>query len=105
MLLAISDQFQKKRDYEFKKAIDELGYRPNPVAKRLASGEQGRNIGFVLPFVAPEMTGVEMKFIAGAARIINQADYNFILLAHPDRNPDILLRNLHKVVWWMASFC
>lgn len=73
-------------------AIDELGFRPNPVAKRLASGERGRNIGFVVPLVAPEMTGLELKFIAGAASVINQADYNFILLAHADRSPENLVR-------------
>jgi DNA-binding LacI/PurR family transcriptional regulator len=72
--------------------IDELGYRPNATAKRLASREKSRNIGFVLPLVAPEMTGLELKFIAGASRVINQADYSFILLAHPDRNPDNLLK-------------
>ncbi len=73
-------------------AIDELGFHPNPVAKRLASGERGRNIGFVVPLVAPEMTGLELKFIAGAASAINQADYNFILLAHADPRPENLFR-------------
>ena len=73
-------------------AIDELGFRPNATAKRLASREKSRNIGFVLPLVADEMTGLELKFIAGASRTINQAEYSFILLAHPDRNPDNLLK-------------
>lgn len=73
-------------------AIEELGFRPDPTAQRLASGEKSRNIGFVLPLVAPEMTGLEMKFIAGASRVINQADYAFILLAHSDRNPENLVR-------------
>lgn len=73
-------------------AINELGYRPDPTAQRLASGAKSRNIGFVLPLVAPEMTGLEMKFIAGASRVINQADYAFVLLAHSDRNPENLVR-------------
>ena len=73
-------------------AIDDLGYRPNPVAKQLSSGEKSRNIGFVLPLVMPEFTGLEMKFIAGASKVINQADYNFVLLAHSDRDPENLLR-------------
>ncbi len=73
-------------------AIDDLGYRPNAAAKRLASREQSRNIGFVLPLVAPEITGLEMKFISGASRAINQADYTFVLLAHSDRSPENLLR-------------
>jgi DNA-binding LacI/PurR family transcriptional regulator len=73
-------------------AIEELGFRPNATAKRLASREQSRNIGFVLPLVTPEMTGLEMKFISGASRAINQADYTFVLLAHSDRSPENLLR-------------
>ncbi len=77
-------------------AIDELGYRPNATAKRLASRERSRNIGFVLPLVAPEMTGLELKFIAGASRVINQADYTFILLAQSDRSPEKLQEFAHS---------
>lgn len=84
----ISDETRQR----IQQAIDELGFRPNSVAQRLASGGSGRNIGVVLPLVAHEMTGLEMKLIAGAASVINQADYNFILLAHADRNPDNLMR-------------
>jgi DNA-binding LacI/PurR family transcriptional regulator len=73
-------------------AIEELNYRPDPVAKRLSSGEKGRNIGFVLPLAMPEITGLEMKFIVGASRVIYEADYTFVLLAHPDRSPESLLR-------------
>lgn len=77
---------------QIQQAIEELGYSPDPVAQRLASGGNGRNIGFVLPLVAPEVTGLELKFIAGAAGVINQADYNFILLAHANRSPGNLMR-------------
>ncbi|MEE4377920.1 MAG: LacI family DNA-binding transcriptional regulator, partial [Candidatus Competibacteraceae bacterium] len=73
-------------------AIEELGYRPNPSAKRLASGEKSRNIGFVLPLKGIGITGLEMKFISGAASAINEAGYTFVLLAHPDRNPENMLR-------------
>lgn len=73
-------------------AIEELGFRPNATAKRLASREHSRNIGFVLPLATSEMTGLEMKFISGASRVISQADYTFILLAHADRSPETLLR-------------
>jgi DNA-binding LacI/PurR family transcriptional regulator len=73
-------------------AIEELGYSPNLVAQRLASGATGKNIGFVLPLVAPEITGLELKYIASAAAVINQADYNFVLLAHADRSPENLMR-------------
>jgi len=73
-------------------AVEELGYRPNPSAKRLASGEKSRNIGFVLPLKGIGITGLEMKFISGAASMINEAGYTFVLLAHTDRNPENLLR-------------
>lgn len=73
-------------------AIEDLNYRPNPVAQRLASREQSRNIGFVLPLTTGEMTGLELKFITGASKTINQMDYTFILLAHSDRKPENLLR-------------
>ena len=63
-------------------AIDELGYQPHPIAQRLAGGRT-RTVGFVFPLFAPHITGLEMKFITGAANIINQADYAFLLLTHP----------------------
>jgi DNA-binding LacI/PurR family transcriptional regulator len=72
-------------------AIDELGYHPNATAKRLASGEKSRNIGFVLSLTLPEITTTDMRFIAGATKVLNQADYTFILLAYPDRKPEKLL--------------
>ena len=77
-------------------AIGELGFRPNATAKRLANREVSRNIGFVLPLVAPEITGLELKFIAGASRVINQADYSFVLLAHSDRSVEKLQQFAHS---------
>lgn len=74
------------------KAVEALGYRPNPSAKRLASRERTRNIGFVLPLQSSEISGLEMKFISGAAKAINEADYTFVLVAHTGRNPENLLR-------------
>ena len=43
-----------------------------------------------MPLVAPEITGLELKFIAGASRVINQSNYSFVLLAHSDRNDEKL---------------
>jgi DNA-binding LacI/PurR family transcriptional regulator len=72
-------------------AINELGYQPHLVAQRLA-GQQSRTIGFVFPLYSPHIAGLEIKFIVGAANIINQADYAFFLLTHPHQNPDQLQR-------------
>ena len=79
-------------------AIQDLGYHPNQCAKRLASKEKTRNIGFVLPLEGSELTGLEMKYISGAAKAINEADYTFILLAHSDRNPENVVRFAHNGV-------
>ncbi len=73
------------------RAIEALNYRPHPVAQRLATGHS-RAIGFVYPLYGPEFSGLEMKFIAGAASVINQADYAFVLLTPPDRRGDNLTR-------------
>ena len=82
----------EKTRQRIQQAVEELGYRPNASAKRLASGEKSRNIGFVLPLKGIGITGLEMKFISGAASAINEAGYTFVLLAHTDRNPENLLR-------------
>lgn len=73
-------------------AIDELGYRPNAVAKQLRMQEMGKRIGFVLPLVTTELTRLEIKFIAGASRVTNQLGYIFILLAHADRGAENLIQ-------------
>ena len=66
------------------KAVDELGYRPDPVARSLAAGARHQGIGFVFPLLVPEIDGLEVRFIAGASAVINAADYAFILLTHLD---------------------
>ena len=71
-------------------AVAELGYQPHSAAQRLANG-RSRMIGFVYPLYTPQITGLEMKFITGAATVVNQASYAFMLLTHPDRRPDNLL--------------
>jgi DNA-binding LacI/PurR family transcriptional regulator len=73
-------------------AIEELGYRPNPVAQRLAGSGHTQTIGFVFPLYAPRIAGLEMEFITGAANVINQANYAFLLLTHPQKDPDHLER-------------
>lgn len=77
--------------HRIQQAIAELGYQPNPVAQRLAGG-RSRTIGFVFPLYAPTIAGLEIKFITGAANVINQADYAFLLLTHPQQNSDHLQR-------------
>jgi len=82
----------EKTRQRIQQTIEEIGYRPNPSAKRLASREKSKNIGFVLPVQSAGISGLEMKFIVGAAKVINKAGYTFVLLAHTDRNPENMLR-------------
>lgn len=72
-------------------AIDALGYQPNPVAQRLAGGRT-KTIGYVFPLYAPQIAGLEMKFIASTANEINLANYAFMLLTHPADDVDNLRR-------------
>ncbi|MGC8825999.1 MAG: LacI family DNA-binding transcriptional regulator [Anaerolineae bacterium] len=62
-------------------AIAELGYEPHPLAQRLAGGRTGI-IGFAYPLVTPRIANLEMKIIAGAANVLNQANYDFLLMTH-----------------------
>jgi LacI family transcriptional regulator len=60
-------------------AAQELGYRANPTAKRLASG-RSRNVGIILPaasrmFVSPAFS----KVLAGAAALLSKYDYQLIV--------------------------
>jgi DNA-binding LacI/PurR family transcriptional regulator len=73
-------------------AIEALGYRPHPVAQRLAGSGHTLTIGFVYPLYAPRVADLEMQFITGAANVINQANYAFLLLTHPQQNSDHLER-------------
>lgn len=73
-------------------AIEELGYKPNPTAIRLATGESSRAIGVVMPFTRPEIATLEVKFISGAAKVISQTDYSFILIDYTDHHPEVIER-------------
>lgn len=60
-------------------AAQEIGYRPNPTARRLASGKS-RNVGIILPanshlFVSPAFS----KVLAGASAILAKYDYQLIV--------------------------
>lgn len=60
-------------------AAQEIGYRPNPTAKRLASGKS-RNVGIILPsnsrmFVSPAFS----KVLAGASAYLAKHEYQLIV--------------------------
>lgn len=68
------------------RAIAELGYRPDPVAQNLATRTRHRGVGFVFPLLAPQVAGLEVRFIASAAQVINREHYAFTLMTHLDDN-------------------
>ncbi|MGR5297086.1 LacI family DNA-binding transcriptional regulator [Vibrio mediterranei] len=65
-------------------AAKEIGYKPNPTAKRLASGKS-RNVGIILPansrmFVSPAFS----KVLAGASAFLARHDYQLIVTTIAD---------------------
>ncbi len=61
------------------RAAQEIGYKANPTAKRLASGKS-RNVGIILPassrmFVSPAFS----KVLAGAAAFLAKHEYQLIV--------------------------
>jgi len=66
--------------------INEVGYRPNMMAQRLAGGGHARNIGLVFPLSTLLIAGTETEFIVNAANAANAADYTFLLLTHLEGN-------------------
>jgi len=61
------------------KGAQEIGYKANPTAKRLASGKS-RNVGIILPanahmFISPAFS----KVLAGAAEFLAKHDYQLIV--------------------------
>jgi len=66
------------------RAAQEIGYRANPTAKRLASGKS-RNVGIILPansrmFVSPAFS----KVLAGASTFLSKYEYQLIVTTISD---------------------
>jgi DNA-binding LacI/PurR family transcriptional regulator len=71
------------------KAMRELQYAPNPIARRLA-GSPGRTIALVLPLASPTIADVEVRYIASIGAVVNQHGYTFLTLTAPQVNVDDL---------------
>lgn len=66
-------------------AIAELGYRPNPVAQRLAAG-RSRCLGLVFPAGEDALALDDMPFIASTSRAAGRAGYT-LALVRPGESP------------------
>lgn len=61
-------------------AIAALGYRPNPVAQRLAVGRSGA-IGLVYPLRAEDVGGVGIGVLTAVSEAVAEAGFAFVLLS------------------------
>jgi DNA-binding LacI/PurR family transcriptional regulator len=62
--------------------IEELGYQPDRVAQQLAKRNRRYVIGLVLPVYTTEVLGIELQFIASAAKVVNDAGGAFMPLTY-----------------------
>ena len=60
-------------------AITELGYRPNPVAQRLAAG-RSRAMGLIFPPEQTEITAFDTPFVAATTAAAGRAGYALVLI-------------------------
>jgi DNA-binding LacI/PurR family transcriptional regulator len=63
-------------------AMQELNFRPNPIARRLAGGS-GHAVALVYPLASPSLSAVELRFITSIAEVINRSPYAFLTLSSP----------------------
>jgi len=71
-------------------AADELGYSPNPTARRLVSGKTSA-VGVVLPSMVDEgqfIDSMYSRLLAGVACAVEEAHYHVFATTVSSRNPD-----------------
>jgi DNA-binding LacI/PurR family transcriptional regulator len=75
----VSEETRRRID----EAVAELGYRPNPLAQRLATGRSG-TVGFAYPIDLESASGAESSVLLAASEVISSAGFAFVLFAQPD---------------------
>jgi DNA-binding LacI/PurR family transcriptional regulator len=78
----------EKTRIRVEQVIEELGYRPHAVARRLAAGKT-HSITLLYPFEQPGSL-VELDFIVGAATAAGEEGYLFNLITNPVTESDLL---------------
>ena len=71
------------------KAIDELGYHPNILARGLAS-KHTRVIALLFPALVQGLSEVQLEFVTNAADVASQQGYALLLWTAPGEDQEIL---------------
>ncbi|WP_033342510.1 LacI family DNA-binding transcriptional regulator [Catenuloplanes japonicus] len=74
-----------------RKAMDELGYRPNALARGLAS-KRSRNVALIFPMLERGLGLTEMEFVSAAAETAGDLGYHLVLWSTPLGDTDLLTK-------------
>jgi DNA-binding LacI/PurR family transcriptional regulator len=74
-----------------RKAMDELGYRPNALARGLAT-KRSRNLGLIFPAVERGLGITEMEFVTAAAEAASDHGYHLVLWTIEADDTEMLTR-------------
>ncbi|MDP9796663.1 DNA-binding LacI/PurR family transcriptional regulator [Catenuloplanes nepalensis] len=73
------------------RAMDELGYRPNALARGLAS-KRSRNVALIFPMLERGLGLTEMEFVSAAAETAGELGYHLVLWSTPLGDTDLLTK-------------
>ncbi len=90
-----SDRVSEATRAAVQRAMEELGFRPNSAARRLA-GSADRRIGLLLPFFGSMFSSFYVyEIIRGVGQVVSERDTELLLhFQHEDRNGEDLRRRL-----------
>ncbi|GAB7042812.1 MULTISPECIES: LacI family DNA-binding transcriptional regulator [Catenuloplanes] len=72
-------------------AMEELGYRPNALARGLAS-RRSRNVALIFPMLERGLGLTEMEFVSAAAETAGDLGYHLVLWSTPLGDTDLLTK-------------
>jgi DNA-binding LacI/PurR family transcriptional regulator len=78
-----------------KKAMQELGYNPNALARGLA-GKKSRIIAMLCPLIERGIGSGEIELLAGAADTARKKGYHLVLWTYPLHKPDELRKLINQ---------
>lgn len=81
----------KETQARIRQAMDELGYRPNALARGLAS-KRSRNLGLIFPAIERGLGITEMEFVTAAAEAASDHGYHLVLWTFEANDTETLTR-------------